>query len=849
MRCRINLLYEPFAGTEWTAMKSKSRNLNAMAKPNKEPKLSRTHAPADLSPLDWQRGLRRQFGREQAFGLENLTGEPFFSEFRVSNPVSKSSYRVAIRSLGPGGNFCSCPDYATSELGTCKHLEFTLARLLKRRGAKTAFARGYRPAFSELYLRNDGKRRVHFRAGTDCPPAVSTAAAALFDSGRGGVLPDDRFGELEPFLAMASKSGHELRAYDDALAFIAGRRDADRRAAMLAQLFPRGAGDPKLLAFLKTPIYPYQAEGALFAVRAGRALIGDDMGLGKTVQAIAAMEILARHFGVSKVLVVCPTSLKYQWQSEITRFSGRQGEHAARVIGGGRAQRCKDYALDDFCKITNYEKLNPDLDLIAAWTPELIIVDEAQRVKNWNTVAARALKRIDSAYAIVLTGTPLENKLEELISIVQFVDQHRLGPTWKLLHEHQVKDEAGRVTGYTGLEKIGQTLAPVMIRRRKSEVLRQLPSRTDQNLLVPMTQMQMLHHQENADAVAKIVQRWRKTKFLSDKDQRRLTCALQNMRMSCNSTYLLDQETDHGVKADELAALFEDLFADPKAKAVVFSQWTRTHDIVIRRLEARGLGYVSFHGGIPSDKRPALVERFRDDPSCRVFLSTDAGSTGLNLQHASTLVNMDLPWNPAILEQRIARIHRMGQKRPVRVINFVAKGTIEEGMLSVLAFKRSLSAGILDGGSSEIALGGSRLSRFMKDVENVTGRMGEAEAMTPAEEARNVVTADDAGLAEGVNADVNMDAQEAAMPRTDRAGAPLRDTDSDPWQALAQIGAQFIAALAAANDPNAVPHPWIERDPLTGRQNLKMPLPPPDTARQLANALSTLADSLRGRPA
>ena len=336
-----------------------------------------------------------------------------------------------------------------------------------------------------------------------------------------------------------------------------GRRDAESRAATLEQLFPRGAADPELLKLLKAPLYPYQAEGALFAVRAGRVLIGDDMGLGKTIQAIAATEILARHFGVSKVLVVCPTSLKYQWQSEIARFSGRRGENAARVINGGRAQRQKDYRLDDFCKITNYEKLKPDLDLIAAWAPELVIVDEAQRVKNWNTIAARALKRIDSPYAIVLTGTPLENKLEELISIVQFVDQHRLGPTWKLLHEHQVKDEAGRVTGYTGLEKIGQTLAPIMIRRRKSEVLRQLPSRTDQNLLVPMTEMQMLYHEENADVVARIVQRWRKTKFLSDKDQRRLTCALQNMRMSCNSTYLLDHETDHGVKADELAALFD----------------------------------------------------------------------------------------------------------------------------------------------------------------------------------------------------------------------------------------------------------------------------------------------------
>src|ERR1700692_518457 len=110
-------------------MKSTSRDPKSATTPNKEPKLSRTHAPADLSQVDWQRGLRRQFGREQAFELEKLGSDTFFSEFRVSNPVSKSSYRVAIRGQGPGGNFCSCPDYATSELGTCKHLEFALARL------------------------------------------------------------------------------------------------------------------------------------------------------------------------------------------------------------------------------------------------------------------------------------------------------------------------------------------------------------------------------------------------------------------------------------------------------------------------------------------------------------------------------------------------------------------------------------------------------------------------------------------------------------------------------------------------------------------------------------------------
>jgi len=344
--------------------------------------------------------------------------------------------------------------------------------------------------------------------------------------------------------------------------------------------------------------------------------------------------------------------------------------------------------------------------------------------------------------------------------------------------------------------------------------------------------------------VAKIVKRWRITGYLSEIDQRRMTCALQNMRMSCNSTYLLDQESDHGVKADELAALLDDLFVQPDAKAVIFSQWTRSHDIVIRRLKARGIGHVSFHGGIPSEKRPALVERFMNDADCRVFISTDAGAAGLNLQNASTLINMDLPWNPAILEQRISRIHRMGQKRPVQIVNLVAKGTIEEGMLGVLAFKRSLSAGILDGGNGEVSLGGSRLTRFMKEMEKVTGQMhtGESDVIAPAEEMANVMTAPH----EPAFAD--------AVPEADTPAArgsitqPPPAANGDPWQALAQVGAQLMAAFGAANTPAAAhASAWLERDPKTGAQRLAIPLPPPETAARIADALTSLATALRGR--
>jgi len=247
---------------------------------------------------------------------------------------------------------------------------------------------------------------------------------------------------------------------------------------------------------------------------------------------------------------------------------------------------------------------------------------------------------------------------------------------------------------------------------------------------------------------------------------------------------------------------------------------------------------------VPSEKRPALVERFRDDPDCRVFLSTDAGATGLNLQHASTLVNMDLPWNPALLEQRISRIHRMGQARPVRIVNFVAKGTIEEGMLSVLAFKRSLSAGILDGGAGEISLGGSRLNRFMKDVENVTGRMGEGETMASGEELANAAAAIGEAPTSATSSDEKLDADRAGR---DEVASARSEAGADPWAALLQFGSQFVSALTAADDTSGEFHPWIERDPSTGARSLKVPLPTPEIARRLADTLSAVAEALRGK--
>ena len=349
---------------------------------------------------------------------------------------------------------------------------------------------------------------------------------------------------------------------------------------------------------------------------------------------------------------------------------------------------------------------------------DLVILNEAQRIKNWNTRTARSIKRIASPYAIVLTGTPLENRLEELMSIVEFVDKHRLGPTFRFLADHQVRDdETGKVVGYRHLDRIGQTLAPILLRRTKAQVLTELPRAARQELLRGDDAAAAPHHEENREVVARIVAKWRRYKFLSEADQRRLMIALQNMRMSCDSTYLLDSATDFGTKADQLATLLDELLEQPDAKVVVFSQWVRMHEVLVRRLARKKFGHVLFNSQVPGVQRKALVNRFRDDPRCPGVSLDRRWRRGIEPRRAvSVVVNIN-PRNPAVLEQRIGRVHRLGQRRPVQVVNFIAQGTIEEGMLSVLSFKDGPFAGVLDRRGAGSVPWRQPLNRFIERVQ------------------------------------------------------------------------------------------------------------------------------------
>src|SRR5262245_18994463 len=244
-------------------------------KSRKRRKLSRQHKPEDMSLEAWQVELRRQFGPQQSFRVKNLGTLPVFSDFQVLNPVSKNAYRVSIRGPEAGDNFCSCPDFTTNTLGTCKHIEYVLAHLERKPGGKRALQSGYQPPCSEVFLHYGAQREVRFRPGSACPVELARLSRNYF--GPEGVLLPEAYARFGTFLTRAGKLDHELRCNEDALGFIAEVRDAGRRSEILAEVFPRGPRSPAFKRLLKTPLYDYQAEGALFAARAGRALLGDEM--------------------------------------------------------------------------------------------------------------------------------------------------------------------------------------------------------------------------------------------------------------------------------------------------------------------------------------------------------------------------------------------------------------------------------------------------------------------------------------------------------------------------------------------------------------------------------------------
>ena len=350
--------------------------------------------------------------------------------------------------------------------------------------------------------------------------------------------------------------------------------------------------------------------------------------------------------------------------------------------------------------------------------PDVIILDEAQRIKNWQTKTAASVKRLESPYAFVLTGTPVENRIDEIYSITQFLDPHIFGPLFRFNRDFYQLDEKGRAVGYKNLDRLHERLQSIMLRRRKEEVEGQLPGRTVNTYFVPMHKEQTLRYGEYESRAARLAAMARKrplTKQEMEELQRYLAC----MRMLCDTPYILDQDCPISPKLKELGNILREIMEDGDHKIIIFSEWERMLKLVREQAEEMALGYAWHTGSVPQPKRRDEIRRFKNDPECRLFLSTDSGSLGLNLQVADVVINLDMPWNPAKLEQRIARAWRKHQKRPVQVINLVSENTIEHRMLTLLEQKRSLAEGVVDGkGQKEMRLPSGRAA-FLERLDTL----------------------------------------------------------------------------------------------------------------------------------
>lgn len=801
----------------------------------------------------WQILLRKQVAKEEKFAISCIDETNAPGEYRVLNFKTRQEYKVTYRGAKSPWNYCSCMDFKTSQLGTCKHIEAVKSWFGKRHHVRREI-----PSYTSVYLDYSGERRVRIRIGSDNEELFRELASQYFDGEM--TLKPESFKHFSEFLKQARTISDTFRCYHDALQFVLDIRERSFRQQWVDSLTQE---DFKHL--LRTSLYPYQEEGIRFAAKAGRAIIADEMGLGKTIQAIGTAELLLDKGLVSSVLILCPTSLKYQWKREIERFTGQK----VHVIEGSHLKRREQYNREEPYKIVSYNAVSNDIRVLGSINTDMLIIDEVQRLKNWNTQISAAARRIVSDYAVILSGTPLENRLEELYSVMEFVDNFCLAPYYIFRDRYIITDEKGATVGYRNLNEIGIRLAPHLIRRKKSSVRLQMPARQDKNLMVPMTKEQMAVHDECRMQVSRLLQKWERLHFLSETDRNRLILLLSQMRMVCDSTYILDQKTRYDTKIGEVINIISNVMDSGEEKIVIFSQWERMTRLIAKEMDDKGIGYEYLHGGVPSKARKDLVDNFTDNPDCRVFLSTDAGSTGLNLQAASIIINMDLPWNPAVLEQRIARIYRLGQQKNIQVINMVSANTFEEEMLGKLKFKSSLFEGVLDGGEDTIFATDSKFKKMMEELsqtmnssENTSSE--EEQPIDKNEEKKPVDNTSIVSRQEDENSDTEAATadREAATASIQRK-AEIKDAENsdiavgNPATAphpqcqdarkLVEQGMSFFSGLTEMlKSPQATKHlidTLVEENHETGETHIRIPVPDRNTVVKFLDAITGLLSS------
>ncbi len=441
---------------------------------------------------------------------------------------------------------------------------------------------------------------------------------------------------------------------------------------------------------IKTSLRPYQAEGVHWLERLRRmylnGILADDMGLGKTIQAITAITQNHNKDPEAKTLIVCPTSLLYNWKEELNRFNPKL---KAIVVDGIPQQRKKSLAkmAEHDVIITSYTLLQKDIEIYSQMSFSYAILDEAQHIKNRSTRNAKSVKMIQAAHRLILTGTPIENSLDELWSLMDF-----LMPGFLSTYDRFVENYI-RVSGdhhVQNIDYLRRKVSPFILRRMKSDVLQDLPPVSEIVYHCQLSNTQMELYKSYAasarDELTKLVAR---DGF--DKVQIHVLATLTRLKqICCHPAIFAKEKAEAGdsSKYDMLLELLQTL-VESNHKTVIFSQYTRMLQIMREDFEQRGIPFSYLDGS--TKNRLEIVKEFNENAKIPVFLvSLKAGGTGLNLVGADTVIHYDMWWNPAVENQATDRVHRIGQKNSVSAYKLITLHTIEEKIVEMQRRKKGL---------------------------------------------------------------------------------------------------------------------------------------------------------------
>ncbi|GHV14812.1 helicase [Spirochaetia bacterium] len=620
-------------------------------------------------------------------------------------------YIVFLRDFEQETGYSNSADAMYNKLGTTKHIMYAFGQLKKNKKLYDKLDKTF--PFIEVYCDPLNDYNISWYYPGELPFDEEKQLITKFF--KKAAFIDNR--KVKPFL----KFIEEAEQYENICVRPEVREKVERcyEDLMFADLRENAKPDYSLI---KGELFPYQKEGVEFALFRRAAIIADEMGLGKTIQAISAAVMKKRIFAFKKTLIVCPATLKSQWKKEIERFTTEK----ALILSGLPAQRERQYLADDyFFFIVNYETVLRDSHAINRADFDVLILDEAQKIKNYETKTASAVKRLKMKHKLVITGTPIENRLIDIYSIINTIDPYYLGPLWEFSYQHCLFDPAkiNKIAGYYDLQKLNKLLAGILIRREKADVLSQLPMVQQQDVPVELSSLQKEFHAGYMKGVAQIIRK----RFMTPFDLQRLNLLLASARMVCDSSYLVDDKTHDSPKLIELEdILFEKLdITRNKRKVIIFSEWIKVHKIIGEMLRKHKIGFAELNGKVPVKSRGELIKRFENNPDCRIFLSTETGGAGLNLQAADILINFELPWNPAKKNQRIGRIDRLGQKSSkLTIFNLISRNSIEQQIAAGLLVKQSLFEGVLSKSNNinYVDFSTKGRSQFIRQLEELISR-------------------------------------------------------------------------------------------------------------------------------